>query len=63
VKYETSDDLFSYAINKNFSFLALSKLLKLTQQSCNHDSMHNHESMYVSFESLVNDFFSIRFLH
>jgi hypothetical protein len=29
----------------NFYFIALSKLLKLTQQSCNHDSMHNHETM------------------
>ncbi len=25
--------------------LALSKLLKLTQQNCNHDTMHNHETM------------------
>lgn len=27
------------------SRLALSKLLKLTQQNCSHDSIHTHESM------------------
>lgn len=44
IKYQSIQTI-NYILLKFEFHLALSKLLKLTQLNCNHDSLHHHESM------------------